>query len=184
LLRNRIPLDRLRHAFEFGCGVARVTPYLAKVFSKVTACDVSTAHLQIARQVVARSGARNIELTLAGSEEFGMTSPFDLWFSRIVLQHNPPPIIALILRRALSLLAPGGVAVFQVPTYCRGYRFNTADYLAALTGSGNIEMHVLPQAAVFRIALETGCVPLEVREDEATGLGSAWISNTFVVTKP
>jgi SAM-dependent methyltransferase len=184
LLRSGIRPDRLRHAFEFGCGVARVTPYLARTFASVTACDVSSAHLQMAREVIARTGATNTELILAEADKFGMAAPFDLWFSRIVLQHNPPPVMALILRRALSLLAPGGVAVFQVPTYCRGYHFDTSEYLAALNGGGRIEMHVLPQAAVFHIAFETGCRPLEVREDSATGLGSAWLSNTFVLTKP
>jgi SAM-dependent methyltransferase len=169
--------------FEFGCGIARVTPHLAEVFPRVTACDVSAAHLQIAREVIDRSGAPNVKLTLADEEKFGMEGPFELWFSRIVLQHNPPPIMALILRCALMLLAPRGVAVFQVPTYCRGYQFNTVEYLASLTGTGNIEMHILPQAAVFKILAETECRPVEVREDGATGLGSAWLSNTFVVTK-
>jgi SAM-dependent methyltransferase len=183
LLRNGFGTIQLRSAFEFGCGIARVTPYLAEVFPRITACDVSAAHLQIARGVITRAGAHNVELVLADEEKFGMEGPFDLWFSRIVLQHNSPPIMALILRRALTLLARGGVAVFQVPTYCRGYRFNTAEYIATLTGSGDIEMHVLPQAAVFRIAAEAGCRPVEVREDRATGLGPAWLSNTFVVVK-
>jgi SAM-dependent methyltransferase len=184
LARNGFEPNRLPRVFEFGCGLARVTPFLAKVFGSVTACDVSSAHLQMARQVVARSGAVNVELVLADAARFGMAAPFDLWFTRIVLQHNPPPIMALILRRALSLLAPGGVAVFQLPTYCRGYRFDTAEYLVGLPGSGQIEMHVLPQEAVFRIAAEAGCRMLEVREDGATGLGSAWLSNTFVMEKP
>jgi SAM-dependent methyltransferase len=183
LLRNGFRTGRFRHAFEFGCGIARVTPHLAKVFPRVTACDVSATHLKIARQVIDRSGAPNVQLTLADEETFGMTGPFDLWFSRIVLQHNPPPIMALTLRRALSLLMPGGVAVFQVPTYCRGYHYKTAEHLATLPSADSIEMHVLPQAAVFRIALEAHCRPLEVREDGATGLGSAWLSNTFVVAK-
>ena len=40
--------------------------------------------------------------------------------------------MAFILRRALACLAPGGLAVFQVPTYVRGYRFAVADYLTIL----------------------------------------------------
>lgn len=181
LTRNGFALDRLRHAFEFGCGLARVTPYLARAFERVTSCDISATHLEMARQVLAKSGAANVHLLLADTTSFGMDGLFDVWFSRIVLQHNPPPIMAWILRRAFSRLAPGGVAVFQVPTYCRQYRFKTQEYLAARPALGEIEMHVLPQWAVFQIALETGCRPLEVREDGAIGLGSAWVSNTFVV---
>jgi SAM-dependent methyltransferase len=112
-----------------------------------------------------------------------MTAPFDLWFSRIVLQHNSPPIIALILRRALSLLAPGGVAVFQVPTYAKNYAFMLDRYLGRLDQDGQIEMHVLPQHVVFAIAAEAGCVALEVLEDGSIGIAN-WQSSTFAVHKP
>jgi len=46
-----------------------------------------------------------------------------------VLQHNPPPLIAMILARLLAGLAPGGVAYFQVPVWLPGYRFRVADLL-------------------------------------------------------
>ena len=113
-----------------------------------------------------------------------MTGPFDLWFSWIVLQHNPPPIIALILRRCFSLLAPGGVAVFQVPTYATGYRFRIAEYLGRIGDDGGIEMHVLPQHVVLGLAAAAGCQPLEIWQDGAAGSPSAWTSNTFVFRKP
>jgi hypothetical protein len=35
----------------------------------------------------------------------------------IVLQHNPPPVIKLILRSLLDALKQGGVAYFQLLTY-------------------------------------------------------------------
>jgi hypothetical protein len=112
-----------------------------------------------------------------------MSTPFDLWFSRIVLQHNSPPIIALILQRALALLSPGGVAVFQVPTYARGYGFSLDRYLARLHDDSAIEMHVLPQPVVFAIAEAAGCVAVEVLEDGSIGVAN-WYSNTFVFRKP
>jgi hypothetical protein len=111
-----------------------------------------------------------------------MAEPFDVWFSYIVLQHNPPPVIAMVLRRALSMLAPGGVAIFQLPTHALGYRFDLAAYLAAPV-SDAIEVHCLPQSVVFRLAAEAGCVPLEVREDTAMGPPSHWLSNSFVFAK-
>jgi SAM-dependent methyltransferase len=180
--RNGIAMERLTRVFEFGCGVGRVTPHLAKAFPKVVACDVSSSHLALGQRMVAQSGIRNVDFELVDSDEFGMFGPFDVWFSRIVLQHNPPPIMALILRRALGLLAPGGVAMFQVPTYAMGYRFRTKEYVAALPGRGDIEMHVLPQPAVLRIAAEAGCRALEVREDTSAGI-TGWLSNTFVFGK-
>ena len=183
LRRHGVSPSEVPVMFEFGCGLGRVTAHLAKLFPKVIACDVSSSHMAMARQVVSASGARDVAFRLAETVEFGMTGPFDLWFSRIVLQHNPPPVIAMILRRALSLLTPGGHAVFQVPTYARGYTFRLADYLRELSAEGKIEMHVLPQAVVFALANEAGCEPLEVLEDLSAGPSSAWNSTTFVMRK-
>ena len=103
------PAD-LPYLVEYGCGVGRVTPHLAGVFSQVTGIDISTTHLKIAKQEVAKRGCRNVDLRLARAPEFGMTEQFDLWFSYIVLQHNPPPIIAMVLRRAFDMLFPSAVA--------------------------------------------------------------------------
>ncbi len=170
--------------FEFGCGVGRVTAHLAGAFGAVAACDVSPSHLAMAREVVSASGARNATFFAADAPEFGMTGAFDVWFSRIVLQHNPPPIMAMILRRAFALLAPGGLAIFQVPTYAKGYSFRLDTYLRGLDGPGQIEMHVLPQPVVFALAREAGCEPLEVLEDMSAGPSVAWNSTTFVLRKP
>ena len=182
LHRHGVRPDDLPLLFEFGCGVGRVTPHFAGAFHQVTACDVSTSHMAMAREVVAAAGAQNVTFRLAETTSFGMDAPFDLWFSRIVLQHNPPPVIAMILRRALGLLAPGGVAVFQVPTYARGYRFRLANYLAGLV-EDEIEMHVLPQPVVFALAQEAGCEPLEALEDLSAGPSVNWNSTTFVFRK-
>jgi SAM-dependent methyltransferase len=183
LARNGFRPDAFTRVFEFGCGVGRVTPHLAGAFREVIACDVSDSHMALAREAVRRAGLENVGYSLAENADFGMTAPFDLWFSRIVLQHNSPPIIALILRRALSLLAPGGVAVFQVPTYAKNYAFMLDRYLGRLDQDGQIEMHVLPQHVVFAIAAEAGCVALEVLEDGSIGIAN-WQSSTFAVHKP
>jgi SAM-dependent methyltransferase len=170
--------------FEFGCGLARVTPFLAESFAEVVACDVSASHIAMARERVRQAGAGNITLQLATAQDFGMTGGFDLWFSRIVLQHNPPPVMAMVLRRALSLLSPGGIAHFQVPTYARNYSFRVADYLAGLDqASGQIEMHVLPQPVIFDIAAQCGCEPLEVWQDGSAGNAPAWISSVVTLRK-
>lgn len=183
LERHGFTPARLPRVVEYGCGVGRVTPHLAKTFAEVTAIDISSSHLAMAQEAAQDAGAWNARFRLARSPEFGMTEPFDLWFSYIVLQHNPPPVIAMVLRRALAMLAPGGVAIFQVPTYATGYQFNLEDYLANPTNTGTIEVHCLPQAVVYRLANEAGCVPLETREDAAMGPPSHWLSNTFILAK-
>ena len=181
LARNGFDHKKLERVFEFGCGVGRVTVHLAHRFEKVIGCDISPSHLAIAEKTVATAYLKNVRLHLAQIRDLGMELPFDLWFSRIVLQHNPPPIMAMILRRALTLLSAGGAAVFQVPTYAVGYNFYLKKYLSQLPSG--IEMHVLPQSEVFRIAKDCNCDVLEIREDEAVGNEHVWLSNQFVLRK-
>jgi SAM-dependent methyltransferase len=184
LKRHGREADSHPRMVEYGCGVGRVTPHLAAVFRDVTAIDISTSHLAMAEETTRAAGAYNARFQLARAPHFGMEEPFDLWFSYIVLQHNPPPVIALVLRRALAMLAPGGIAIFQVPTFATGYQFNLSRYMANLTSTGTIEVHCLPQPVVFQLAQEAGCVPLEIREDGAMGRHSSWLSNTFIFAKP
>ena len=181
---NRVGVETaaLNTLFEFGCGVGRVTAHLARHFPRVVACDVSRCHIRLAEAALATEGIANVAIVPAQLPDFGMAQPFDAWFSRIVLQHNPPPIMRLILEQALNLLTPGGVAVFQVPTYAAGYRFRLDEYLARPEGAGAIEMHVLTQSEVFRIAERAGCFPLEVVESKSVGV-HGWISCVFVLRK-
>ena len=107
---------------------------------------------------------------------------FDFLYSRIVLQHNPPPVMARLLTDLLGQLRPGGVALFQIPTYKSGYRFQIDDYLAQDNDTA-MEMHYFPQAALFALLAEQRCQVLEVREDDAIGLSNSAVSNTVLLQK-
>ncbi|MBP0494556.1 class I SAM-dependent methyltransferase [Pararoseomonas indoligenes] len=184
LRRARVQPEAMVTAVEYGCGVGRVTGHLAVKFPKVVACDISRPHLDIAAAHLAETGASNVQLEHLGPDRLHPELRCDFWFSRIVLQHNPPPVMAAILRRAFAALNPGGVAVFQVPTYKLDYTFRIRDYLDGPLGK-QMEMHILPQPTVFALAEEADCRPVEVRED--TGLVSSqidqWLSNLFVFRK-
>ena len=67
---------------------------------------------------------------IRGIDEIRKLERVDLVYSIMVLQHNPPPVIRLIVREFLRALNPGGVAYFQVPTYMAGYGFDAEAYLA------------------------------------------------------
>src|SRR5258708_20370956 len=47
--------------FELGCGVGRVTIWLAQAFRKVIAADVSASHLPISESPITPSGRTNVE---------------------------------------------------------------------------------------------------------------------------
>lgn len=165
---------------EFGCGVGRLTHGLVKRFAKVHGYDISRQHLELAEKSIKGSGNGYLHLVPAGV--LPALAACDVYYSRIVLQHNPPPIIAELLRMAFAALNPGGIAVFQLPTYRVGYRFNLSEWLAQ-KHMKDMEMHCLPQWVVFDLIAAAGCSVLEVREDNATGAPELYLSNTFVLRK-
>jgi SAM-dependent methyltransferase len=172
---------QLPGVFEFGCGLGRVTIHLGRTFNRVTACDISSSHLALARKALSEHRIENVQLVQATAVDFGISEPYDLWFSFIVLQHNPPPVIAAIIKRALSMLRPQGLAIFQVPIYCAGYQFKAQKYLRNLPTHGLFEMHALPQSAILSIARDRNCTLLEIREDGSAG--EPWISQVFTFQK-
>jgi SAM-dependent methyltransferase len=165
---------------EYGCGVGRVTMGLARLFDKVHAYDISPNHLALAEERAATVGVANCKFHLCSAEPLAPLEACDFFYSRIVFQHNPPPVIAQLIRNALRSLKTGGIAIFQVPTYHPGYRFSIKEWLAT-EHALDMQMHCLPQPAIFKIFADEYCVPLEVREDGSTG--GAFISNTFIVRR-
>lgn len=172
------PPEQFDTIVEYGCGLGRMTNHLAQHFGNVSGCDISSSHLALARAYSERLGRTNIRYREISDSQFALAEPIDLWFSVIVLQHNPPPVIAAILRRCFSLLRPGGLAIFQVPTYRPSYRFVIDEYIERPQGS-EFEMHILPQRAVFDICRDTGCFIVDILEDDRAG--KDWISSMFIV---
>lgn len=174
---------QLTTCLEVGCGVGRVTSYLAGAFEKVIAADISGKHLDIARSHLASKGVQNVELQhWHNVEQINQLPQVDAIISVITLQHNPPPIMAWMLLTLLSKLRSGGVAYVQIPTYKNGYLFESERYLAS-TPPDTLEMHYLPQTALFSIMTEANCQCLEIREDGMLSDEDQVLSNTLVVQK-
>ena len=168
---------------EFGCGVGRVTMALARHYRSVQAYDISATHLALARQRAQETATTNVVFHLCSDDPLAALQPCDLFYSLIVFQHNPPVLITRLVRSALRSLRPGGIAIFQVPTYHLGYRFRTADWLAT-EHVPDMQMHCLPQTRIFELIAQEGCLVKEVREDDWAGPADERLSNTFVVKKP
>ena len=183
LKRANVSSDNLNRCVELGCGVGRVTGPLAERFNKVIGVDISPAHLLVAKDYFSATDHDNIEwVHLDSIELVSDLGVFDLLYSRIVLQHNPPPVMHRILRDLLDLLRPGGIAFFQIPTYKAGYSFSIDGYLARPNVT-DMEMHYLPQGHLLRLIKECDCEVLEIREDDSTGLSVTAVSNTLLVQK-
>ncbi len=182
--RNGIDSAFLKSCLEYGCGLGRVTRWLANKFETVVACDISQPHLKIAHSYLADEGISNTSLIhIRHVDDIFSLPRVDLIYSVIVLQHNPPPLIALIIKQFVTSLNPGGVALFQVPTYRVGYQFSLKQYLNAEAKEQAMEMHVFPQRKVFEIVKQEGGNVIEVQEDGWTGSRHQEVSNTFLVQK-
>jgi len=181
--RYGIDLGQYKSCLELGCGVGRLTVWLAQQFEKVVAADISAPHLELAREAAARFNRGNVSFVgLSSMNSLKEVERFDVFFSLITLQHNPPPIIAAMLSEILNKLNDGGIAYFQVPTYKRGYSFRINDYINNFDNFDKMEMHVFPQDELFRLVERCNCVLLEVREDGYTGIDSG-VSNTILVRR-
>jgi SAM-dependent methyltransferase len=181
--RNGIATGPLEVCAEYGCGVGRCTVWLARRFRRVLAFDISEPHLRLANARAQAEGLNNIEFIHVRSEqELQRLNGTDLFYSVIVLQHNPPPVILSILRHAFRGLRPGGIAHFQVPTYALDYAFELQEYLGRLRNQG-MEMHFVPQRAIFDLAATCGMQPIEVAPDSSIGEHDKWISSRFLMTR-
>jgi SAM-dependent methyltransferase len=183
LRRSGINPNLIEFCLDFGCGVGRVTAHLANTFPKVIGVDISQPHLDLAKAFLDSQSISNVELILCDHVRMIQSLPqVDAILSVITLQHNPPPVIFWLLKNLLGLLKPGGIAFIQVPTYRNGYLFEVERYLNT-PAPNTLEMHFLPQQAVFRAITEADCTCLEVREDGMVGHENLMLSNTFVIQK-
>jgi SAM-dependent methyltransferase len=181
--RCNINPGAIKSILEFGCAVGRVTQHLPSYFQTVLACDISLPHINIAKSQLNNQNIRNVEfIHLEDPLSIYQLPSVDAILSVIVLQHNPPPLIHLILKTLLACLNPGGVAYIQIPTYRNGYLFEVERYLQ-ISQPNSLEMHFLPQQQIFSIIEESGCICLEVREDGMVGDENVMLSNTFLIQK-
>jgi SAM-dependent methyltransferase len=157
-----------------------LTLALAPHADKVVGVDISPPHLRLARERAAATGVGNVQFeSIASVNDLDRYEGFDFVICRIVLQHNPPPVMAALYAKLLSALAPGGIAIVQIPTFIHGQSFAAADYL--VSEQPQMEMNSLPQQVIFRIIEEAACRTIEVREDVAAGDGA--LSHVFFVQK-
>lgn len=166
-------------AVEFGCGAGRVTRQLANAFAQVVGYDVSPNLLRLAEERFENQGVRNVDLRRIESVETLAVPPHDFFYSKIVFQHNPPPIAKYFLDLMLGKLNVGGIAFFQLVTAMSDYRFDCDEYLSKMPNIGGKEIHALPQRQAFDIFERCGIVPREVVRD-ISAPGSNVISTLFV----
>jgi SAM-dependent methyltransferase len=105
---------------DFGCGVGRVSQALCGYFARVDGVDIAQSMVDAA-QTHNRYGDRcQYRLNLSDDLRIFDDATFDFVYSNIVLQHMEPALAEGYIREFMRVLAPNGIAVFQVPSQFRG----------------------------------------------------------------
>lgn len=183
LRRNRIPQDPSRIGVELGCGVGRASIRIAPLLRELHCYDISPGNLALAERHAAEAGVTNIRFHLVRSfEQYERLEAFDFFYSRLVLQHNPPPVQRYLLQRVTAAARPGALMMFQAFTYWPGYSFDAEGYVSDDGRQHEMEMHCMTQETIFKVLAEGGCRVVEVMEDRSIGLTDG-ISCSFVARK-
>lgn len=189
------PHVRRGRVLDFGCGVGRITRSLAAHFDSVVGMDV--APTMIARARVLNAALPNCEFVLnRGCRLTGcQTRSFDVVYSRLVLQHVPPPLVRVYVPELIRVLSPGGILMFQLPEptepplkrfldapvaggtlqerlplgLIRGYRRLKYAYLA-MTSGPRMRTSGLPFEQVDRLIAGCGANLLAAVPDESHGI--------------
>jgi SAM-dependent methyltransferase len=178
--RNDVEPQAAWSVLELGCGVARMGEAFARRFASYDGVDISAGHLAIARERLRSRHVANTTLRLL-ADFLAADDGYDVFYSVIVLQHNPPPIIHRLLEAGLGRLNPGGYAFFQVPCFLYDYQFEAGQYLAEHDRAEMMEMHALPQRRIFELLARHGLQPVEVSPDG--WIGPVGLSYSFLARK-
>jgi len=158
-------------AIDFGCGLGRVSRWLAKSFSHVVGVDISPKMLELAERYNAQQSA----ITFVQGNEKNIplaSSSADFIYSFIALQHIPRPLQEVYLHEFARLVRPGGYFYFQLPShpiYVKETQFR--QHFSTPSGPAFIDIHTFPRAAVETLLQSTGCEVLRVFDDESCGPG-------------
>lgn len=111
---GRVP--RHGRALDFGCGVGRLTQALAPSFDEVIGIDASPTMIELARKLNRHGDKVRYVLNTAPVLEPIASNSIDLLYTDIVLQHLEPARAIRYVADFMRVLAPGGIAVFQLPS--------------------------------------------------------------------
>ncbi len=183
---------------DFGCGLGRLTRALSAYFSRCCGVDISAPMVERAREL--NQSATNCEfvLNMSGDLRQFPDDHFDMIYTARVLQHIPTRVaIKAYLGEFVRVLNPGGLLVFQLPSFIRVRnriqpRRRLYAFLKAL-GVGEktlltrlnlspMHMTFIPKADVIDYLHTLGVDVLDVHPDSMCG--PTIESHTYYVTKP
>ena len=169
-------------ALDFGCGVGRLTRALASRYAEALGVDISPSMLEQARALNAH--IPNVRFVENATErlEFVADRSVDFIYSVITLHHIPTPLQRGYISEFARVLAPDGIAVFQIASgYSndwRGwaYRLLPNRLLAPLrrrvhASTVAADLHPLPEREVEAIVTAAGRRIVQAFDIDSAGAG-------------
>lgn len=177
----KVPVER-RRALDFGCGVGRLSRALASRYGQVIGVDISRSMVEKARDLNAHISNLKFVENAQPNLAFVESESIDLIYSMITLQHVPPMLQRSYIAEFLRVLAPGGLAAFQVAVaHTRDWRGWTHRLIPNRLLNplrrrryGNraaFEMHVLAESDVWAIVSAAGKRIVHVEDYNVAGAG-------------
>lgn len=169
---------RPERALDFGCGVGRVLPALARRCTRVVGADIAPRMVELARAHVRRLELRNCEVLCTAGSLDALSGEFDFIHSALVFQHIAPKRGAAYLAQLCTLLRVGGQAVLHFATAAktgggRNRLIGLGEVVRPLHVAGNvlrgrppgeppIRMYTYSVESLRRIVERSGCIIVHV----------------------
>jgi ubiquinone/menaquinone biosynthesis C-methylase UbiE len=113
--RIGVCIDRTLPAFDFGCGVGRLTRALAAYFPECIGVDISPTMINLARELNRNQPQCHFLLNEEARLKNLTDDYFGFVYTSLVLQHIAEPCSHQYIAELIRVLKPGGVMIFQVP---------------------------------------------------------------------
>ena len=144
-----------RRCLDFGCGVGRLSQALCAYFDSVDGVDIANTMVERARCYNRYSERCRYHLNARADLRLFKDASFDLVYSIIVLQHMEPELAEGYIGEFVRVLAPGGLAVFQVPSDFLGFgKLAPGSHRAELKAEVSEEPLRLPAGAAQTISVK------------------------------
>jgi SAM-dependent methyltransferase len=160
---HEIDLPQRLFILELGSGLGRVTKALARYSEYILGLDVSKPHIEIAKKYLSDHTNITFELMDQQTMKTQSTKLFNLFFSIISLQHNPPAIQRRLLENAVKTLQnKGSFVYFQTCCYIENYSYDESLHISL---ERDFETHALPISVILEILARNNFTIIDLWRD-------------------